>query len=208
MGEKKFSEIADRFAKIPSEKIEPARPEIAFPVLEALDHTQDNNLRALFIELLASASQAESAWTCHPSFVQIIKQIASQEAVLLQHWSDKVQIPFVEVCQRIGKSSQRHISEIYDLPDDFENPQYIPAFLDNLTGMGILSKTTSQWLTGGQYDELRTHAERTWPGITGSLMQSEDIEMEEGIVFYNKGIITISSYGRLFQQSCLPNSLS
>lgn len=200
---RKYAEIADRFSDIPEDQIEPARPEIAVPVLEALNQTEDGQLRKLFIELLANASNSKASHLCHPSFVHVIKHIAPQEAQILQLWSGAASVPFLEISQRVNRISRRQLNQIYDLPDDFENPSLIPVYLSNLRGLGILTQSTTRWLAEEAYEELIAHAQRDWPGITVSVVQADNHKSEEGPIFYDKGVIEILAYGQLFQRACL-----
>ena len=62
----------DRLKDVPPEQISIAPPEVAMPILEKIGYVTNEELRSLYIELLAKASIKELNNQAHPSFVNII----------------------------------------------------------------------------------------------------------------------------------------
>lgn len=201
---KTYSQFADRFSVIASDKIEPIRPEIAVPIIECLNYTADHDLRSMFVELMANAANKDFSNNCHPSFVHLIKHLSPDEARLLKAWRAKSAIPFLEVSVRVGVSSRRHLHDIIDLPDDLMFRNHIHVYLSNLSGLGILSRTTMQWLMEEHYEDLIVLAKNKWPSICQSMIQSSDFTPKETSEYiYDCGMIQIEPYGELFQKACL-----
>ena len=123
---------------------------------------------------------------------------------MLQEWAGRTHIPYLEISNRLAGSSRQVISEIHDLPDAIDYGHLLPVFLSNLAGLGILEKSTMRWLRDEEYSELIEHAKRHWVKITPSLTQAIDLDLEEGKVIFDKGIVEVLPYGRLFQKACLP----
>lgn len=204
--EKAYRQIADRLSAVDANKVEPVRPEIAVPILESLAHTADEELRSLFIELLANAANKDFSDTCHPSFVHVVRHISPDEARLLKYWCGQQAIPFLEVSRRSGRSSRTHLADILDFPDNLLFRNNFPVYISNLSGLGIISKSTMQWLSGDAYEELISLAKQTWPTICQSMTQSADYKAGEPSEYiYDCGMMKIEPYGLLFQKACLTN---
>ncbi|MCG8333899.1 MAG: DUF4393 domain-containing protein, partial [Proteobacteria bacterium] len=63
--------------KVPKERITTPDPDVAVPALEALRYSK---LRENFALLLATSMDSSVAEAAHPSFVEILKQLTSDEA--------------------------------------------------------------------------------------------------------------------------------
>ena len=76
---------------VPEPQIIPVRPEVGVPILEKLMYVTDDELSDLYINLLSKASTAQSVRFVHPSFVSIVNNFSSDEALLLKklvvNWS-------------------------------------------------------------------------------------------------------------------------
>ncbi|WP_426566348.1 DUF4393 domain-containing protein [Angustibacter sp. McL0619] len=78
-------DLADRVAQIPEEDLITPRLSVAGPTVQGIAFTVDEpELRAMYLNLLAAASDARRASTAHPSFAEIIRQLSPEEAVLLK----------------------------------------------------------------------------------------------------------------------------
>lgn len=73
--------VKRRFEKIPEERRKSPEPEIAVPLIQALEYTaQNETLREMYINLLANSMDIGKEKIVHPSFVEIIKQMSSLDA--------------------------------------------------------------------------------------------------------------------------------
>lgn len=71
---------------IPDDKICSPNLMIAGPTLEALKYVYDeDDLREMFVNLLASSMNSDKVSATHPSFVDVIKQMNSTDAQLFKH---------------------------------------------------------------------------------------------------------------------------
>lgn len=69
---------------VPPDKIQPPPINIAGPTIEALRFAgNEPDLQELFANLLASSMNKEMKGDTHPAFVEIIKQLSSKEAIVL-----------------------------------------------------------------------------------------------------------------------------
>jgi hypothetical protein len=83
-----LSEVEKRLSGVDPEKIISPNPAIAGPAIEAIKFlSQEEELRSMFANLIASSMNADVADQIHPGFVEIIKNISSTDAkVLKQFW--------------------------------------------------------------------------------------------------------------------------
>lgn len=79
------SRVAEKLKDVPRERIATPSPSVAGPALEALRYSgHDADLREMYANLLATSMDASTAREAHPAFVDIIKQLAPDEAKLLR----------------------------------------------------------------------------------------------------------------------------
>lgn len=77
-------EVSRKLAERKTKAITTPSPSVAVPALAALTYLGgESELRDLFANLLVSATDAETATKVHPAFVEIIKQLAADEAKIL-----------------------------------------------------------------------------------------------------------------------------
>lgn len=76
-------EIQKRLADTPPEDIITPPKEVAIPAIIANSYTDNDTLRSLYANLLAKAMD-KNAGHPHPSYVEIIKQLSPDEALLLK----------------------------------------------------------------------------------------------------------------------------
>ena len=77
--------VSEKLKNIPEENITTPPTEIAGPAVEALRFSgNDKNLRELYANLLASSMDINTQYLIHPGYVEIIKNLSSDEAILLQ----------------------------------------------------------------------------------------------------------------------------
>lgn len=201
--QRKFEEIANRFAHIPEENIIDSSPEIGVPIMEKLSITQDCILRSMFVELLAKSSDSSLVSQAHPSFVNIISSICPDEAVLLKSMGLERYHPFVSVDLRdsagAGKVTPHEIVMLP--PDGLSHPHNMPLYISNLIGLGILEARRNTSLTAdGAYDKVVEYAKNTF-GYT------KKIDLGDGngerTVDYGKHIIVLLPYGTSFIKACV-----
>jgi len=77
--------ISTRLKSVESQSIVTPPPEIAIPAIDALRWcASKKEIRELFANLIARSMCAEYQDWCHPSFVNILKELTPDEAVILQ----------------------------------------------------------------------------------------------------------------------------
>lgn len=94
--EKMRNETLSEAAKILPENIQEPPLNILGPALEASKYyIEEEELRKMFAKLIASSMDKTKAPQVHPSFVEIIKQLSSKEALLLKDFNSRN--PFAKI---------------------------------------------------------------------------------------------------------------
>lgn len=142
--------------------IEPAI-EVAGPVLNALRlPQQDETLRNMFVNLLATAMDSESAPLAHPAFAQIIQQLTPDEARIVLLFSQRHRHPLVLVEAHLGRQEGRLIvfTNLTLMPFTAEcrHPGLGPAYIDNICRLGLAEIPAIGHLSAqDSYDALLAH---------------------------------------------------
>jgi len=82
--------VERRLTKTADEKIKTPAPEIAVPILQALVYSGENeNLREMYLNLLACAMDSDREKNAHRSYVSIINQLSPLDAMILAEFRPK-----------------------------------------------------------------------------------------------------------------------
>lgn len=206
--ERTFAQIAQKLQDTAIDNVEPIRPEIGVPVLDALSKTADPDLREMFLNLLASAATKQDSKNCHPSFSHVISQLSPDEAKLIRAWSDKAEIPTLTIGKNTSSGVLIWHRHVLELPDQLDLPEHVPVYIANLIGLGIVNVTTDSWLSDDEkYASIIKGAREKYPDILLSMTQGyvlfSNEQRPDEYMYYEKGILRIEPYGRLFQKACL-----
>lgn len=140
-------DISQKTSAIPPEQIIEPKASIAGPALQGLAFTHEEaNLKDMYLSLLATAMDGRIATEAHPAFVEIIKQLNSEEADLIRGvLQSPSAIAIVEVrITKVGKPGwnilAKHLLNMRDLvtSSPIENPR-IPAMIDNWARLGLIN---------------------------------------------------------------------
>ena len=196
--------VEKKLENVPIEEICSPNLSIAGPVFESLKYAgHEETLREMYANLLANAMDINTKDEAHPSFVEIIKQLSSEEAKLLLLLSQKEAYP--EVCSYSGRytirggffgfgdsgiTSNQVKNEFSNLCSEFENNLNINSALDNYRRLQILDI------------ELNTEQriEDTMIGFNNAKLSEQlqlNIEHTEKLFF--------TSFGQSFIQVCVIN---
>ena len=135
--------VSEKLCNVPEENIITPLPQIAGPAIETLKYVgHDENLRELYANLIANAMDKSTSYKVHPSFVEILKNLASDEALLLQAFINNRSHPLIDI-QAVDNTNNRGHLVMYSNHShfykkvDLVNRQLVPVYLDNLCRLGI-----------------------------------------------------------------------
>lgn len=131
-----------RMAEIPDDKISEVPPEIGAPILDKLTYVRADDIGDLFVNLLASASSLDTINLAHPSFINCINSMSSDEAKMIKFLSKTDIIPFIQIFAL--NRDKKGIVDVCKLTSlgksvNYTFPNNIEMYLENLVALGLLS---------------------------------------------------------------------
>ncbi|MCK4488584.1 MAG: DUF4393 domain-containing protein, partial [Desulfobacterales bacterium] len=147
-----LTSLAEKFSKIPKEKIVTPKAIIVGPLLESLKYAgSETHLREMYINLLATSMDKEKIQNSHPAFVEIIKQLCPDEAVLLKYIA--VNFSFYQFCHTtIETKAGDYYIPFESIKDEFvslvsksniENQEFALSYLDNFIRLQLIEMVNS-----------------------------------------------------------------
>ncbi len=188
-----------RLAKIPEEKIIAVAPEVGVPIAEKLAYVSDQNLSALYLNLLSKASTSDFASQAHPSFVNVINNLCPDEAQLLKCFVTTRDVAFVTA--KWTENAEHTFSIAADflvgkkISGDLLFPANIPAYFSNLEGLGLVRALHNEEVAE---TSIYTQLESLWaPNFPADTAPEPGKKLE-----FAKGIIALTEFGKLFIADC------
>lgn len=140
-----------KLQKVGAENVVPPEAHIAVPALQYISYCMDNEeLRDMYANLLASSMNKVVKNDVHPSYVEIIKQLCPDEAKILRHIAKQNAIPLISLRYMQPDKDEgciivRHFSNVgYLVTAEF--PDNIQQYLDNLSRLGLIEIDTAHTL--------------------------------------------------------------
>jgi hypothetical protein len=161
-------EMGAKIADIPDENLVTPPASVAVPALQGLSYTfEEPSLKEMYLNLLATASDDRRAQQAHPAFAEIIKQLAPNEAKLLNGALRLEASPAARVKDQRDDPPgsfvilMSHLIPIFDPTkgEPKEEPQ-APTWIDNWQRLGLVSVTYAERQTGDHvYDWVEKRPE-------------------------------------------------
>ncbi|MDX2008154.1 MAG: DUF4393 domain-containing protein [Meiothermus sp.] len=216
--ESQFIESLERKTEsIPLEKLIPPNPTVTGPILQALSYTvHEDDLREMFTSLLATAMNSDTASDAHPALVDVIKQMNSDEAKIMNFLasSGMATQPICDLLL-VGQDvfSEGVTNNTSALPVGYsliernksfiaedascEHPNLGASYIDNLCRLGLLEIRNARFGNDDRYDRLRSWSK--------SIVLADDplfLEGKRGIELSRK-TIQLTDFGQLFVRTCI-----
>lgn len=192
--------VAEKLEKIPEDNIITPDPKIAVPAIEALRYTgHDENLRELFANLISNSMDKLTVKNAHPGFVEVLKNLSSDEAILLRAFVAQRQYPIINVNATSKDGTgytpiTKSFSNFYQNLE-IQNKDLISTYFDNLIRLGILEiPPYVHMTTPNTYEPIENDS-----NLDGVKMLIEKL-MDKTISF-ERQIIRTTSFGGHFIES-------
>lgn len=200
-------DVEERLKNVPEIRRVQPNLGIAGPTVEAMRFMGGTpDLRNMFSNLLANAMDTETADWVHPAFVEVIKQLCSDEAKILKYMS-KFMIPGIEVPvielrgidpAKPGSGFQVLRQRFSDVADhaNCERIDMVSTYLDNLCRLELCRNPSNTILTDEEkYDPLENSK------LVSELRANEhakglDIEI-------HRGLVQLTEFGQQFVKLCV-----
>ena len=199
--EGKFQQdLANSTAEIPAENLQEPKASVAGPALQALAFThEEESLRKMFLGLLTTAMDSRVADSAHPAFVEIIKQLDSQEApFLLEILKSQSYSPIVMVKKAAPNGHTVLFHHLVNLRDPQTgkaktNPRF-PAMLDNWARLGLVKINYDGWLT--------LEESYSWVESRPDYLELKGLhESSETPISFDKGYVSVTDLGKEFARA-------
>lgn len=192
--------LEEKLKDVPEEKLVSPEAYVAIPAIQQLSYSIDNEeLREMYANLLASSMNTDTKRNVHPGFVDIIRQLTPDEAKLLKFISKQPTQPVISVNRNLANNEGylevvRRFTNISEGLCD--NPKGIYAYLENLERLKLITFPEGVYLTNDKlYSPLENHP--FIKSIMGKkLPDGEKMEICKG-EFY------LSQFGNDFIHICL-----
>lgn len=194
--------VAERMKGVPPADIISPKPNVAGPALEALRYTgHEESLSELYANLLAASMNKNIAQGAHPAFVDIIKQLTSDEAKILHLFSRGQPLPMITVnAKKKNEEGQETVLVNYSLLGinaGCEFPAMTPAYIDNLCRLGLADVPDFDYYTSDEFYEPL----RSLPEIMQVLEQINSIPEQTADI--SKKMVRVTELGKQFSRICV-----
>lgn len=197
--------LEEKLKNVPPEQIQPPEAYIAVPALQYISYCMDNQeLRDMYANLLASSMVNVVKNGVHPGFVEIIKQLCPDEAKILRYFSSHTVIPTITLHYK-KKGETGHVDIVKDFSNigeivGCEQPYNIKEYFDNLIRLGLLdsAKGMSYLTDKSKYEPLKSH-EYLHQFLDPGAIEAAGFETSG----FDESIISLTDYGESFCRICL-----
>lgn len=193
--------IPEYFArkKVKQENIITPDLTIAVPVIEAMRYTSHKpELRDMFTNLLGYSMNSEAVDE-HPAFVDIIKQLCSDECKILNYLYSDDEQPMIKLAQKANDNGGFRVltTNFSDICFNAgcEKTFKFPEYLDNLHRLGLVDVFYDKYLFDDTYyDNLRKNI---------NFINLKPKGVSDSEIIEQKGLYTLSEFGKKFCGVCI-----
>jgi hypothetical protein len=194
--------VAKKLENVPPDEIQPPKPHIGVPTIDALRYTgSEPDLADLYANLLATSMDRATAYTAHPGFVDIIKNMCPDEARIMRYLSKVHKYPLVDV-RLVQRSDQtfhvthRHVS-LLGVDSQCEHPPLASNYIDNLERLGLLEVRTDVRMSAEEpYKRIEEY-----PQVASILADLKKVEGKS--VEVDKFRVEVTDLGKQFIGTCV-----
>lgn len=197
-------DLYSQAAQIPEQYQHEPNLMIAGPTLEALKYTYDEEkLREMYIKLLTSSMDSRKDTVVHPSYVQVIQQMNSFDAVLFKFLASrpgniKAINPDVGL-KGTNKIYANAMPEWYIAWNQDEDVSKLSASLVRLSKLGLVELMFDRTAGTDGYDSLESS-----PQLLDILHRYQILHPKQELELRSThSIIYVNDYGKQFAEVCL-----
>ncbi len=198
--EKNALKLEHKLKQIQVEHLKEINPSIGVPVLRKLEYTEDEELVELYLNLLSRAADEKNENLSHPSFVNIINNLSTDEAKILKFiHNEDIGICTQTISIRYNNgtySDHQHDTSIFEIHDLITFKNNMKVYLSNLSSLGIIKSFGIP--TGQDHYKL----------IEDFLTPTKDVLLQEkknvSEYTFTRNFFALTEFGKLFLSCCLP----
>ncbi|MCX8523337.1 DUF4393 domain-containing protein [Chryseobacterium formosus] len=87
--DKRLNDYKNKLYSISEEDIIEVNPQLGVPIIDRLVYTTNDDIAEMFSNLLTKASSIKTVSQAHPSFINILERISSDEAKIIKYLKNK-----------------------------------------------------------------------------------------------------------------------
>ena len=153
------SDIEEKASKIPKARLIEPKPSIAGPALQGLAFSHDEeSLRDMYLNILASSMDSEQEENAHPAFVEIIKQMDTNDAKIASlYLKNDNNYPIIEIRKENSTDKSwvvlaEHILNIFDITtQEPREVDKVSTITDNLIRLGLITVSYDNHLNDSSF---------------------------------------------------------
>jgi hypothetical protein len=197
-------ELSAKASAIPADQLVEPKASIAGPALQGLAFShEESSLKEMYLSLLTTAMDDRVKTNAHPAFVEIIKQLNSEEAGLLSGLLHDDVTGYAIVAIRVTKNGERgwnvlerHLMHLTHPRTDepWESPR-LAAMVDNWVRLGLVEVCYGT-------KELAGEESYAWVDQRPEYIRYKAREQSEPIkISFEKGVISRTALGVQFARA-------
>jgi abortive infection alpha-like protein len=199
-------ELAEHVGDIPEENLISPPGNIALPAMQGLAFSlEEPNLKAMYLKLLASASDSRRPYDSHPSFAQIIRELSSDEARLLQGLLGLDSLPIARIKLVTGGNTwqpiRHHVLNWAEPDTPIEALIARCAYVDNWIRLGLIDVSYDMQVSGdGDSDPYAwvTGRPEYPPAPDPADPVEEGPPRFQPTVSFDRGVLRVTDFGKRF----------
>ena len=200
-------EIENKMLKIPKDKLIFPPINIIGPAMEGLKYNlNEDKLKEMFANLITNSCNSDFSEKVHPRFVEILKQLSSNDALLLKEFCmQQLSISYPIAKIRLKESNSTSGKELFtnyficeQLNINFEN---MSSIISNLESLGIIEVNYLSYLTDEhKYDKFYNTE------FYKNYKQQKEVNTNYKLEL-QKGVVKITPLGKSFIETCVEYDL-
>lgn len=197
------SKVSKKLENTPVENICSPDPAVAGPALESLRYTgHKESLSELYANLLASAMDKTTAKNAHPGFVEIIRNMSSDEAKLLEYIMKNQVVPLIDIIRVLPEN--KGATKIHELVStlghdaNLEHRDLSSSYLINLERLGLIEIPRDAHLTKPDAYDLLIN-DSPVKAIVEQINNIGENNKGDFKKYYARGTV----FGKQFSQACV-----
>ncbi|WP_421663380.1 DUF4393 domain-containing protein [Lysinibacillus telephonicus] len=191
-------ELDKKVSAIPKEKLTEPPLHVIGPTFEASKfYFENRDLRSMFVSLIASSINKDKSNDVHPAFVEIIKQLHTDEAKIIEKFYERA-FPLIDIRAVFQNGGMINLALNFSDIGEKVNciaPLSIGTYIVNLERLGLISIENTELMDPKIYDELLEH-----PIITEARYRDDIIGNQEPIII--KKHFRVTPFGIQFYRIC------
>lgn len=192
-------DMGEKLAGVPEEHLTSPKPSLAAPAMQQLGFSLgEPDLKEMYLNLLATASDARKRETAHPSFVEVIKQLSANEVRFLEYVLEEGLAPLIRV-KVISEGAEgykialSHVVEKNSTSAEAIKSNMCATYIDNWVRLGLITVEYGTYLTDPDAYAWVDRSNEFKSAVDYFSNDNPSVSVE-----YERGLMTATAFGKAF----------